>query len=119
MRAAGEVVDLHRPGAVGERAPVAHPFHEGLPSRLGLAIRGHRRRRGQSLLEESARGFVRDHGDPVGGHGAEATRVIEVMVTVDHVADGLPRHQLARLGEHRHRALFIERALDRSASLTA
>jgi hypothetical protein len=55
---------------------------------------------------------VGDHGDAVGSRGAKAARVVEVMVAVDDVADGLARHELARLVERGHRAFVVEGTLD-------
>ena len=55
--------------------------------------------------------FVGDDGDALGGEGAQAPGVVEVVVAGNDVADRLARHQPPCLRDHRQGPLVVERPL--------
>src|SRR5262245_59370773 len=103
-------MNLYGSRSVGEHPLVLHAFDRSPLARLGQAVRGDGGRRRQRLFEEGPAALVGDDGDTLGRERPQAAGVIEVMMTVDDVADGLGRHQVLDLTQDRHRALLVSGA---------
>src|SRR5205809_382360 len=108
VRAAGDVMNLHRPRPIAHHPALTHGFHLGFSPRFGQEVRAQGGRRGERLRQERTIAFVGDHGDAHGGERTQTAGVIEVMVTRDHVADRLIRHQLTHRRDHRQGALVVQ-----------
>src|SRR5262245_10227174 len=74
-------------------------LHRGLLARLREVVGGHGDGGHEDLLEVRAAALVGDDRDALTREGADAARVVEVVVADDQVLDRLAGHELARLGD--------------------
>src|SRR2546425_198478 len=112
VEVARDVTDLHRARAIGQHSPIAHALDlRGAPG-LGQVIRPNGCAVRDRALEERPVDLVGDDGDALAGGGADAARMIEVVVGVDEVTDRLAGHEALHLGQHGQGTLLVDRALD-------
>ena len=112
MQVALDVVNLHHALAVGKDTFAAHAANYGPLARALERVRVDAVRVRQHLFKIRTRQLAGDQGCALGGCGAQATRMVEVVVRIDDQGDRLAAGQLFDFGQHGCGAPVGQRALD-------